>query len=126
MWRPWDTDSKQVQEHQYHENESSDEIPMLAGDSEDSVIFIVEKPSPSIQVPHIITRASQALTTFSSSCSDRSSSLGKYFIRILQLVGQMSKTYIFSGVYRNRNCINCNNFCCSVESSSYSRNSTQM
>ena len=57
MWRLWDTDSQQVQEHEDSDNNSSDGIPALASDSEESVIFIAEKPSPSIQGPHIITRA---------------------------------------------------------------------
>ena len=35
MWWPWDTDSQQ-EEHQYNHNESSDGIPVLASDSEDS------------------------------------------------------------------------------------------
>ena len=38
---------------------------MLASDSDESVIFVAEKPLPSIQVPYIIVRgATQALPTF--------------------------------------------------------------
>ena len=54
-----DTDSQQVQEPWYSDSESTDGIPMLASDSEESVIFIAEKPLPSIQGSHIITMASQ-------------------------------------------------------------------
>ena len=38
-------------------NEASDAIPVLASDSDESVIFVVERPSPSIQCPHIVARA---------------------------------------------------------------------
>ena len=49
-----------------------------------SVIFVAERPSPSIEHPHIIARAAtQALPTFSSSASDTSSSLGGYLRSIL-------------------------------------------
>ena len=83
MWRLWDTDSQDMQEHQYSNNESSDGIPMLASDSEESVNFIVEKPSPLVQGPCIIARATQPLSTVSSSCGDMSSSLDTYFTSIL-------------------------------------------
>ena len=40
---------------------------MLAGDSDETVIFLVERPLPSIQGPGIIARvATQALPTFAS------------------------------------------------------------
>ena len=63
MWRPWDTDSKQDEEHQYNDSGSSDAIPVLESDRE-SVIFVVEKPSPCIHGPCIIVRAIQALPPF--------------------------------------------------------------
>ena len=60
-------------------NEASDGIPMLATNSKESVVFVVERPSPSVQDPHIVTRAAtHALPTFSSPTSDTSSSLGEY------------------------------------------------
>ena len=62
-------------------NEASDGIPVLASDSdsEESVIFVVERPLPSIQHALIVTRAAtHALPTISSSASDTSSSLGEY------------------------------------------------
>ena len=60
-------------------NEASDGIPVLARDSNESVIFVAERPLPSKQHPHIDARAaSHALPTFSSSTSDTSSSLGEY------------------------------------------------
>ena len=64
-------------ETQYIDSVSSDGIPVLASDTEKSVIFVAEKLSPSVQWPHIIVRATQVLPTFSSSCSDSSSSIGK-------------------------------------------------
>ena len=70
MRRPWNTDSQQVQEHQYSDNEASDGIPVLASDSEESVIFIAEKQSPAIQGPHIITRARKGLPTFFTSSGE--------------------------------------------------------
>ena len=83
MWRLSDTDSQQGQEQWYSDNESSDGIPVLASDSEESVIFTAEKPSPSVQGSHIITRVTQPLPTFSGSCSNTSSLLSKYFTSIL-------------------------------------------
>ena len=60
-------------------NEASDGIPVLASDSDESVIFVVERPSPYIQFPHVVARAAtHTLPTFSSSASDTSSSLGEY------------------------------------------------
>ena len=78
MWRPWDADSQEEQQWD-NNNEASDGIPVLASDSDESVIFIVERPSPSLQHPCIVARAAtHALPTFSSSASDTSSSLGEY------------------------------------------------
>ena len=37
MWRPWDTESE---EEQQWDNSDSEGIPVLASDSDDSVIFI--------------------------------------------------------------------------------------
>ena len=56
-----------------------DGIPVLASDSEESVIVIAERPSKSIQGPGIM-RATQVLPTFSSSASDTCLSLGKSLI----------------------------------------------
>ena len=51
---------------------------MLANDSDDSVIFVAEKPSPLIEQPRVVQRARvSALPTFSSLASDTSSSLGE-------------------------------------------------
>ena len=78
MWRPWDTESQEEQCWESN-NEASDGILMLASDSDESVIFVVERPSPSVQGPCIIARAAtQALPTFSSSASDTSPTLGEY------------------------------------------------
>ena len=85
MRRPWDTDSQEEQQWD-NNNEASDGIAVLASDSDDSVIFVVEKPWPSVQRPRIVARAAiHALPTFSSSSSDTSSSLGGYCPSILFL-----------------------------------------
>ena len=61
------------------QHEASKGIPVLASDSDESVIFVAEKPLPSIQHPCIVARdAAHTLPTFSSSASDTSSSLGEY------------------------------------------------
>ena len=74
-------DSKQEWQHSY--NEPSDGIPMLASDSDESVIFVVGRPLPSVQGPGITARAaSQAPPTFSSSGND-TSSFGKYLLNII-------------------------------------------
>ena len=66
--QPWDNN-----------NEASDGIPVLASDSDESVIFVVERPLPSVQLPCIVARAAtHTLPTFLSSASDTSSSLGEY------------------------------------------------
>ena len=76
MWRPWDMESE---EEQQWDKSASEGIPVLISDSDDSVIFIAEKPLPLIQQPWVIGRASAgALPTFSSSATDTSSSLGEY------------------------------------------------
>ena len=76
MWRPWDTESEE--EQQWNKN-ASEGIPVLASDSDDSIIFIATKPSLPIKQPPVVGRASVgALPTFSSSASDTSSSLGEY------------------------------------------------
>ena len=76
MWRPWDTKS---QEEQQWDKSASKGIPVLASDSDDSILFVAKKPLPSIQQPWVAGRASMgALPTFSSSVSDTSSSLGEY------------------------------------------------
>ena len=80
MWRPWDSDSQQVQDYQYSNNESSDGLPVIASDNEETVIFIADRPSPAIQGPCISLRATQALPTFLTSSSDTSSSVGRYVI----------------------------------------------
>ena len=78
MWRLWDMDTQEEQQWD-NNNEASDGIPVLASDSDKSVIFVAEKPLPSIQHPHVVARAvMQALLTFSSSASDTSSSLVEY------------------------------------------------
>ena len=76
MWRPWDTESE---EEQQWDKSASKGIPVLASDSDDSIIFVAEKPSPLIELPQVVQRARVgALPTFSSSASDTSSSLGEY------------------------------------------------
>ena len=55
MWRPWDTESE---EEQQWDKSASEGIPVLASDSDDSIIFIAEKPSPLIQQPQVVGRAS--------------------------------------------------------------------
>ena len=83
MWRLWDTDSQEEQQWDSY-NEASDGIPMLASDSDESVIFVAERPLPPMQDSGIIARAvTQALPTFSGSGSDTSSSLGKYLLHII-------------------------------------------
>ena len=76
MWRLWDVDSQEEQGHSY--NKASDGIPILASDSDESVIFFAEWPSPSVQGPGIIMMANtHDLPTFSSSDSGTSLSFGK-------------------------------------------------
>ena len=76
MWRPWDTESE---EEQQWDKSASKGIPVLASDSDDSIIFVAKKPLLLIQQPQVVGRASMgALPTFSSSASDTSSSLGEY------------------------------------------------
>ena len=49
-------DSQEEQQWDNH-NETSDGIPVLASDSHESVVFVAEKPLPSIQHPCIVARA---------------------------------------------------------------------
>ena len=48
MWRLWNTDSQEEQGWDIN-NEASDGIPVLASDSDESVIFVAERPLPSVQ-----------------------------------------------------------------------------
>ena len=76
MWRLWDMESE---EEQQWDKSASKGIPVLASNSDDSVIFIAKKPLLLIERPLVVGRAStSALPTFSSSASDTSSSLGEY------------------------------------------------
>ena len=76
MWRPWDMESE---EEQQWDKSASEGIPVLASDSDNSIIFIAKKPLWSIQQPQVVARAgTDALPTFSSSASDTFSSLGEY------------------------------------------------
>ena len=71
------------EEEQQWDKSASEGIPVLASDSDDSVIFVAKKPSPLIQQPQVVGRASVVtLPTFSSSASDTSSSLGEYCLTI--------------------------------------------
>ena len=77
MWRLWDTESE---EEQQWDKSASEGIPVLASDSDDSIIFVAKKPSLSIELPQVVWRARArvgALPTFSSSASDTSWSLGE-------------------------------------------------
>ena len=56
MWRLWDTNLQEEQQWDSN-NEANDGIPMLASDSDESVIFVAERPLPSVQYPHIVARA---------------------------------------------------------------------
>ena len=81
MWRLWDTESE---EKQQWNKSTCQAIPVLASDSDDSIIFMAKMPSPLIQQPQVVGRASVgALPTFSSSASDTSSSLGEYWLTFL-------------------------------------------
>ena len=73
-------DDSQEEQQWNINNEANEGIPVLASDSDKSVIFAARKAlMPSVQHPHIIARATtQALPTFSSSASDTSSSPGEY------------------------------------------------
>ena len=46
MWRPWNMDSQEEQWGNSY-NEASDGVPMLASDSDESVTFVVQRPSQS-------------------------------------------------------------------------------
>ena len=56
MWRPWDTESE---EEQQWDKSASEGIPVLASDSDDSVIFVAKKPLLSIQQPWVVGRLVQ-------------------------------------------------------------------
>ena len=80
MWRPWDMESE---EEQQWDKSASEGIPVLASNSDDSIIFVAEKPLPLIEWPWVVGRAStHALPTISSSARDTSSSLGEYWVTI--------------------------------------------
>ena len=74
MWRPWDTETE---EEQQLDKSASEGIAVLASNSDDSIVFVAEHPSPSILQPSRVFRRTKAgpLPTFSSSSS---SSLGEY------------------------------------------------
>ena len=76
MWRRWDTETE---EEQQLDKSASEGIAVLVSDSDDSVVFVAEHPSPSILWPSQVFRRTKAgpLPTFSSSSS---SSLGEYSI----------------------------------------------
>ena len=76
MWRPWDTETE---EEQHLDKSMSEGIAVLASDSDDSIVFVAEHPSPSILRPSWVFQRTKAgpLPTFSSSSS---SSLGEYSI----------------------------------------------
>ena len=85
MWRLWDTESEKEQQW---DKSASKGIPVLVSDSDDSVIFLAEKPSPSIELPQVLHRARAGpLPTFSSSASDTSSSsLGEYYFFLINII----------------------------------------
>ena len=68
MWRLWDTESE---EEQQLDKSAREGIAVLASDSDDSVIFVAENPSPSILWPRQVFQRARAgaLSTFSSSSS---------------------------------------------------------
>ena len=75
MWRPLASQKR----NQQWDKSVSEGIPVLASDSDDSIIFVAKKLSPSIEQPRVVQRArAGALPTFSSLASDTSSSLGEY------------------------------------------------
>ena len=51
MWRLWDTESE---EEQQWDKSASKGIPVLASDSDDSIIFVAKKPSPLIELPWVV------------------------------------------------------------------------
>ena len=50
MWRLWDTESEEEQ----WDKSAIEGIPMLARDSDDSIIFVAEKPLPLIEQPWVV------------------------------------------------------------------------
>ena len=81
MLRPWDAESE---EEQQWDKIASEGIPVLASNSDDSIIFVAKKPLLlPIEWLQFVRRASMgALPTFSSLASDTSSSLGEYWLTI--------------------------------------------
>ena len=78
MWRLWVIDSQEEQQWD-NSNDASEGIPVLASDSDDSVIFVAEKAfTIHTASPHFSRAAIHTLPTFSSSASDTSSPLGEY------------------------------------------------
>ena len=76
MWKLWDMESE---DEQQWDKSTSEGIPVLASDSDDSIIFVAKKPLPLIQQLWVVGKTSVgALPTFSSSANDTSSSLGEY------------------------------------------------
>ena len=62
MWRLWDMESEE--EQQQHKS-ASEGIPVLASDSDDSLIFVAKKPLPPLEWLQVVGRASVgALPTF--------------------------------------------------------------
>ena len=53
MWRPWGMDSQKEQQWDIM-NDTSEGIPVLACDSDVSVIFVAKKPLPSYSVPMLL------------------------------------------------------------------------
>ena len=55
MWRLWDMESE---EEQQWDKSASEGIPVLASDSDDSIIFIAKHPlPPPIEQPQVVGRA---------------------------------------------------------------------
>ena len=80
-----DTESE---EEQQWDKSVSKGIPVLVSNSDDSIIFVAKKPSPSIELPWVLCRARAGpLPTFSSSASDTSSSsLGEYYFFLINII----------------------------------------
>ena len=81
-------------------------IPVLASDSDDSIIFVAENPSSSIELPQVLCRARVGpLPTFSSSAGDTSSSsLGEYYFFLINIIIINSIPILLHGM--NMNCKN--------------------
>ena len=97
MWRLWDMESE---EEQQWDKSASKGIPVLANDSDDSITFVAEKPSPSIEQPQVVWRArAGAMHTFSSLASDTSSSLGEYWLTIFFLINLININFVTQHKY---------------------------